>query len=143
MDLMSWTETTVTTTNHTVWENIKAEIHSYIVRKMPEGPQWQTTSATGTFKQPCPFCLSFLHSHKCCQVWSQGSNSLILWWEVTVATVLHLLWEQIVWMLLAPDKEHPDWFLNWFLTDRTADNRKMVKPAQGSLIHRPRQDMKA
>lgn len=39
MDLMSWTETTVTTTNHTVWENIKAEIHSYIVRKMPEGPQ--------------------------------------------------------------------------------------------------------
>lgn len=37
-------------------------------------------------------------------------------------------------MLLVFDNEHPD----WFLTDRIAGNRKMGKPAQGSLINQTR-----
>lgn len=91
---------------------------------------------------PAPSASAFLHIHKCCQVWSQGSNSLTVVWEVTVAAALRLLCGQIAWMLLVPDKKHP----GWFLTDRTAGNRKMANPAQGSLIHRTlvtRQDIKA
>lgn len=131
-DVMNWGHSHHDQTQ--LWDNIKTEIHSCIVSKKPEVLYWQTTSTTETLFTNLPLLPQLFYiSTNTARSDPREITLSQLWWEVTVDALLPLLWEQIGWMLLVPDKEHPD----WFLTDRTDGNRKMEKPAQSSLIHRP------